>query len=601
MDMTKEEYFYMLRQGDEQDPETQFEIGMCYLRGEGTQQDGRTAEQWLKMAADQGHPKAMEMLGRIREKDNKEITNDSDLLDRCAEAEDGDREAQYQVAMYFAKLDRPGVREDVERYLQMAEDQGHDKAGCELGKLLLDRDPSEAVRHLRNAADCGNLEAMHLLAECYMGGVGVEKDGDRAEQFRMSAAQRGDAEEKLKLALDYRYGRGVPTSLGKAMYWVRKAQLDGMEDALARFDGEEDRRIAEKQKQAKLKAEEEARLKAEEERKAREAKQKEDEELARRKVQSEADKLRVRKEQEEAQKKAELAKEKRRKAQSEADKKRAQAEKERIQREKEEAQKKAQLEAEQKKAELTRQQEELRQQQLFRQQEAIRKQNEQALLTAAREARVKWERAGRRAETARKEEMGTVAFLGDLVFKQGRKLVDFLMEDLPEKEPVPGKQGTWYMNYPKPQLDEKQKAEAERSKHILDQAEALRLPEPEKIIAHAGAGDPDAQFVLGFCLLNGCCGFPIDYPEGLDWCRKSADQGNANSQWLLGLFYTDDREGKADLVQAVRWLKKAAAQGHEKALRYLNYMWYDDSGRPVKLSVLQPCLGMANGRLMRYY
>ena len=60
-------------------------------------------------------------------------------------------------------------------------------------------------------------------------------------------------------------------------------------------------------------------------------------------------------------------------------------------------------------------------------------------------------------------------------------------------------------------------------------------------------------------------GVEPDISEALKWCRKSAEQGVANAQHNLGVFYYNGEVVNRDLKEAVKWFRKAADQGHETA------------------------------------
>ena len=55
-------------------------------------------------------------------------------------------------------------------------------------------------------------------------------------------------------------------------------------------------------------------------------------------------------------------------------------------------------------------------------------------------------------------------------------------------------------------------------------------------------------------------GVPQNYREAADWCRRSAEQGNAQGQYLLGLLYNSGHGVPESFVQAYKWLNLAAAQ-----------------------------------------
>lgn len=57
--------------------------------------------------------------------------------------------------------------------------------------------------------------------------------------------------------------------------------------------------------------------------------------------------------------------------------------------------------------------------------------------------------------------------------------------------------------------------------------------------------------------------------EAVRWFRKAADQGHAEAQFNLGNCYYNGEGVALDRAEAVRWLRKAADQGHDEALAFL--------------------------------
>ena len=213
MEQEKIDRFEELMESDLGDPEVQYQIGLCYQRGEGVEQDGAKAEMWLQRAAQHNHPEAIALLGELREPTvplQEEVTGES-LPDWCNRAEAGDPEAQYQVAMYFARNPLPGSGGEVRRYLTRAVEQGHGKACLSLAWELMNEDPDRAFQLLKNAADCGEMEALEDMGFCYAQGRGVPQDLAQAEQCFIRWAQQGDGEAKLALAREY--------SLYGVSYW----------------------------------------------------------------------------------------------------------------------------------------------------------------------------------------------------------------------------------------------------------------------------------------------------------------------------------------------------------------------------------------------
>ena len=116
----------------------------------------------------------------------------------------------------------------------------------------------------------------------------------------------------------------------------------------------------------------------------------------------------------------------------------------------------------------------------------------------------------------------------------------------------------------------------------------------------ANLGNGNAQFWMGACYFDGKGVLKI-YPEAIKWWRKAVDNGNVDAMYMLGVCYedglgTEQRPILADLLYndaakfgnmyaqykvgckllnnrqqdaAVKWLQKAAAQGHEDAKKML--------------------------------
>ncbi len=78
----------------------------------------------------------------------------------------------------------------------------------------------------------------------------------------------------------------------------------------------------------------------------------------------------------------------------------------------------------------------------------------------------------------------------------------------------------------------------------------------------AEQGDADAQFNLGVCLENGMA---EDKKLAAEWYRKAAEQGHASAQFKLGICLENGAGVTEDKKAAVEWYRKAAEQGHADA------------------------------------
>lgn len=239
MDQERQERFWDLLEADQNDPDVQYALGLCYLNGDGTEPDGAEADKWLRRAAEQGQQEAQALLASSAQKpaSPEDTVTEETLPDWCLRAEEGDAEAQYQTAAYFLAVSPQEGSEDAARYLAMAAEQGHPQACLLLAQQHLDRQEyAQAADLLRNAADCNLGQAAELLGECYARGQGVQQDPAEAERRFIQAAQLDGGERMVRLAVRYALGDGVAPSPGKAMNWVKKARDSGLLDAREQYD-----------------------------------------------------------------------------------------------------------------------------------------------------------------------------------------------------------------------------------------------------------------------------------------------------------------------------------------------------------------------------
>jgi hypothetical protein len=78
-------------------------------------------------------------------------------------------------------------------------------------------------------------------------------------------------------------------------------------------------------------------------------------------------------------------------------------------------------------------------------------------------------------------------------------------------------------------------------------------------------GDSDAQYKLGLLYLTGN-GALQDFAEAAKWLRLAAEQGYALAQYELGLIYRSGYGLAIDQVQSYVWLNLAAAGGVQQAV-----------------------------------
>ena len=76
-------------------------------------------------------------------------------------------------------------------------------------------------------------------------------------------------------------------------------------------------------------------------------------------------------------------------------------------------------------------------------------------------------------------------------------------------------------------------------------------------------------------------GVPQDYKEVQKWYRLSAEQGNADAQYILGAMYLYGELGVSqDYEEAVKWLRFSALKGNSGGQATLAAMYYHGEGVP---------------------
>lgn len=95
--------------------------------------------------------------------------------------------------------------------------------------------------------------------------------------------------------------------------------------------------------------------------------------------------------------------------------------------------------------------------------------------------------------------------------------------------------------------------------------------------ASAEKGDVESQFNIGLMYEQGI-GVGKDEKAAYAWYRKSAEQGNSNAQYNLAVLYENGRGCDVDFTQAHRWYRKAVLQGDGLAIGNLGMLYVRGQG-----------------------
>ncbi|HEY1722387.1 MAG TPA: trypsin-like peptidase domain-containing protein [Magnetospirillaceae bacterium] len=109
-----------------------------------------------------------------------------------------------------------------------------------------------------------------------------------------------------------------------------------------------------------------------------------------------------------------------------------------------------------------------------------------------------------------------------------------------------------------------QQALVEREKNLPNDVAGL-LP-------LALVGNADAQNRLGLIYINGK-GVPRNLIEGVKWLRRAADKGHPVAELNLGLLYSAGLGVPKDPIEAATWLRRAADQNNPGAQNHLGFAY----------------------------
>lgn len=66
--------------------------------------------------------------------------------------------------------------------------------------------------------------------------------------------------------------------------------------------------------------------------------------------------------------------------------------------------------------------------------------------------------------------------------------------------------------------------------------------------------------------------FSQSYSEALRYFTEAAEMGDAHSQATVGYMYEQGLGTDKNMPEAIKWIEKAAEQGYEKAIKYLEIL-----------------------------
>ena len=251
----------LLRAANARIPEGLYQIGRCYLFGNGVPANRGAAIHWLEQAGDVGHTLAQETLARLLIQYSVGSAQESGILfqDRRLTPNEGPQRIDFDRALHWARRAAESGSADSQAvlgyiltegpdhlrdlvaggvwYQRSAQgDSPHGALGHALRLARMARCPDEhreIARWLRRAVDAALPTAFFLLGVMTDRGVGLDADKHAAVELFRRGAQLGSRPCQARWGQALYTGYGVPANPSAGETWLRKAGLAGDPHAAA--------------------------------------------------------------------------------------------------------------------------------------------------------------------------------------------------------------------------------------------------------------------------------------------------------------------------------------------------------------------------------
>lgn len=199
-----------LKAAEDGDTRAQYELGRCHDNGVGVASDPREAMKWYRRSAQGGYAPAQFILGYFHEW-AREVQYDHDEVVKWygKAADQGYAKAQYNLGCYYG-------RGEVEVGKAVP---GQDSFVW--SKIGIPKNPVEALKWYRKAAENGHPQAQYLMGRGYHTGKGVPKDQTEAFKWWRKAAEQGHATSQFNLGVMFFRGRGTSQDFSEAARWFK--------------------------------------------------------------------------------------------------------------------------------------------------------------------------------------------------------------------------------------------------------------------------------------------------------------------------------------------------------------------------------------------
>lgn len=215
------------KSADQNNPTGQYYLGLCYLYGDGVNEDAKTGIEYVNKAAEQGHDEALEALagyyyeGKFVDKDAEKAKNLYALA-----AKNGNIRSMYELATIY---ENEGDYDEAFDWFKHGADRFHRDATFAVGYYYyrglgkIKADNQEAYKWFQRAAQWNQSAAQYYLGYMLYEGIGVKADKLQAVEWYLKAADKNHPWASLEVAACYENGNILKKDIFKAIEYYQKA------------------------------------------------------------------------------------------------------------------------------------------------------------------------------------------------------------------------------------------------------------------------------------------------------------------------------------------------------------------------------------------
>ncbi len=195
------------------DPRAQYELGYCYEKAVGVGCDENEAFKWYRRSAEGGYAPAQFTLGYSHQGRGRLDYDHDEVLKWYGKASDqGYAKAQFNLGCYY--------------------DHGQGESGKLVPggptvwtKFGVPRNPAEALKWYRKAAENGHAQAQYLMGKIYHSGKEVPEDHAQAVMWWRKASEQGHPESQFNLGVMCFQGHGTDKDYVESAKWFRECAM----------------------------------------------------------------------------------------------------------------------------------------------------------------------------------------------------------------------------------------------------------------------------------------------------------------------------------------------------------------------------------------